>query len=52
MGDQGAGRQPKYQRIAAELKAAIEAGAYGPGGRLPGENDLMATYEVARMTAR
>ncbi|TQK44698.1 GntR family transcriptional regulator [Streptomyces sp. SLBN-118] len=52
MGSQGAGRQPKYQRIAAELKAAIEAGEYGPGDRLPGENDLMGTYEVARMTAR
>ncbi|MFD3803350.1 GntR family transcriptional regulator [Streptomyces sp. NPDC058619] len=48
----GAVRQPKYQRIAAELKAAIESGDYGPGDRLPGENDLMATYEVARMTAR
>lgn len=52
MGNQDAGRQPKYQRIAAQLKAAIEAGEYGPGDRLPGENDLMATYEVARMTAR
>ncbi|MFJ4922053.1 GntR family transcriptional regulator [Streptomyces sp. NPDC088725] len=52
MGSQGAGRQPKYQRIAAELKAAIAAGDYGPGERLPGENDLMVTYEVARMTAR
>ncbi|MGQ4431513.1 GntR family transcriptional regulator [Streptomyces sp. SAS_260] len=46
------GRQPKYQRIAARLRAAIEAGAYGPGERLPGENDLMAEHGVARMTAR
>ncbi|MCD7445261.1 GntR family transcriptional regulator [Streptomyces lincolnensis] len=52
MSSRNAGRQPKYQRIAAELRAAIEAGEYGPGERLPGENDLMATYEVARMTAR
>ena len=52
MPSEGAGRQPKYQRIAAELKAAIESGEYGPGDRLPGENDLMATYGVARMTAR
>lgn len=48
----GAVRQPKYQRIAAALKAAIESGEYGPGDRLPGENDLMSTYGVARMTAR
>lgn len=46
------GRQPKYQRIAAQLRAAIEAGEYGPGERLPGENDLMAEHGVARMTAR
>ncbi|GFE15262.1 GntR family transcriptional regulator [Streptomyces glebosus] len=52
MANQGKSRQPKYQRIAGALKSAIEAGEYGPGDRLPGENDLMATYEVARMTAR
>lgn len=52
MVSQGTGRQPKYQRIANELKAAIAAGRYGPGDRLPGENDLMAAHAVARMTAR
>jgi GntR family transcriptional regulator len=52
MATQGAARQPKYQRIADALRDAIQAGEYGPGDRLPGENDLMATYEVARMTAR
>ncbi|GHH63611.1 GntR family transcriptional regulator [Kitasatospora indigofera] len=45
-------RQPKYQQIADALKEAIRTGEYAPGDRLPGENDLMATYEVARMTAR
>ncbi|MFF5702129.1 GntR family transcriptional regulator [Streptomyces sp. NPDC012794] len=52
MSSQGGTRQPKYQRIADALKAAIRSGEYGPGDRLPGENDLMATYDVARMTAR
>ncbi|WP_330296482.1 GntR family transcriptional regulator [Streptomyces sp. NBC_00503] len=52
MPSDGAVRQPKYQRIAAALKDAIESGEYGPGDRLPGENDLMSTYGVARMTAR
>ncbi|MFF4649364.1 GntR family transcriptional regulator [Streptomyces sp. NPDC001380] len=46
------GNQPKYQRIADALTAAIESGEYSPGDRLPGENDLMETYGVARMTAR
>ncbi|MFF3929301.1 GntR family transcriptional regulator [Streptomyces hirsutus] len=45
-------RRPKYQRIADSLREAIQSGDYGPGDRLPGENDLMTTYGVARMTAR
>ncbi|MBD9733914.1 GntR family transcriptional regulator [Streptomyces sp. H28] len=45
-------RRPKYQRIADSLREAIRSGEYGPGDRLPGENDLMATHGVARMTAR
>ncbi|MGW8065019.1 GntR family transcriptional regulator [Streptomyces ziwulingensis] len=45
-------RRPKYQRIADALREAIQSGEYGPGERLPGENDLMTTYGVARMTAR
>ncbi|GHC52512.1 GntR family transcriptional regulator [Streptomyces cinnamoneus] len=52
MASQGTGRRPKYQRIAAELRDAIQAGEYGPGDRLPGENELMAAHNVARMTAR
>jgi GntR family transcriptional regulator len=52
MATDSTGRQPKYQRIADALREAIQSGEYGPGDRLPGENDLMATYEVARMTAR
>lgn len=52
MASQGGDRQPKYRRIADALRNAIQAGEYGPGDRLPGENDLMATYNVARMTAR
>jgi GntR family transcriptional regulator len=46
------GPRPKYQRIADTLREAIQSGQYGPGDRLPGENDLMATHGVARMTAR
>ncbi|MEU1260578.1 GntR family transcriptional regulator [Streptomyces cellulosae] len=45
-------RRPKYQRIADSLREAIRSGEYVPGDRLPGENDLMAEYGVARMTAR
>ncbi|MDH6112794.1 GntR family transcriptional regulator [Kitasatospora sp. MAP12-15] len=51
MADSG-DKQPKYQRIADALKAAVESGQYRAGDRLPGENDLMETYGVARMTAR
>jgi GntR family transcriptional regulator len=44
--------EPKYRQIAADLRAAIHDRDYLPGDRLPGENDLMARYKVARMTAR
>ncbi|GAA1953690.1 GntR family transcriptional regulator [Kitasatospora viridis] len=43
---------PKYRRIADALKDAVNSGQYAAGDRLPGENDLMETYGVARMTAR
>ncbi|MFI6844633.1 GntR family transcriptional regulator [Kitasatospora sp. NBC_00085] len=52
MAGSSGGKQPKYQRIADTLKAAIDAGEYRAGDRLPGENDLMDEYGVARMTAR
>jgi GntR family transcriptional regulator len=44
--------EPKYRQIAAALRGAIDRGDYSAGDRLPGENDLMAHYQVARMTAR
>ncbi|MFJ2746052.1 GntR family transcriptional regulator [Streptomyces sp. NPDC087440] len=49
---QSKGTQLKYQRIADALKADVESGRYGPGDRLPGENELMEQHGVARMTAR
>jgi GntR family transcriptional regulator len=42
----------KYRTIASDLRAAIARGDYLPQARLPGENDLMRQYQVARMTAR
>ncbi|MFE7589616.1 GntR family transcriptional regulator [Kitasatospora sp. NPDC057512] len=45
-------KRPKYQRIAEALKEAVDTGRYRAGDRLPGENDLMDEYGVARMTAR
>jgi GntR family transcriptional regulator len=44
--------EPRYLQIAADLRASITSGQRGPGSRLPGENDLMASYQVARETAR
>jgi GntR family transcriptional regulator len=52
MSIEGGHRRPKYRRIADALREAIQRGDYGPGDRLPGENDLMTTHDVARMTAR
>lgn len=44
--------QPKYLQIAEDLRRSIVSGEYAPDSRLPGENDLMASYGVARETAR
>lgn len=43
---------PRYMQIAAELRAGILSGEYGPGTQLPGENTLMGRFHVARETAR
>lgn len=45
-------KRPKYRRIADTLRAAIDAGEYGPGDRLPGENPLAAEHGVSPLTAR
>ncbi|MFE9484632.1 GntR family transcriptional regulator [Streptomyces spororaveus] len=42
---------PAYQRIAADLRAAIERGDYPPGSTLPRVVDLAATYGTAKETA-
>ena len=44
--------EPKYLQIAADLRRSITSGERGPDSRLPGENDLMGAYQVARETAR
>lgn len=43
---------PVYREIAEELRAAITSGRLSDGDRVPGENDLMKRYGVARATAR
>lgn len=41
-----------YQRVAAAISTAIEAGRWSPGTRLPGERDLAEEYKVSRPTIR
>lgn len=41
-----------YQRVAASITEAIEAGRWTPGSRLPGERDLAEEYRVSRPTIR
>jgi GntR family transcriptional repressor for pyruvate dehydrogenase complex len=41
-----------YQRIAEEIAAAIAAGRYPLGTRLPGERDLAEEFSVSRPTIR
>jgi len=48
----GEDHRPKYRRIADDLRARIDSSDLAPGERLPGENELMGHYGVARMTVR
>ncbi|HEX3788873.1 MAG TPA: GntR family transcriptional regulator [Pseudonocardiaceae bacterium] len=41
-----------YRKVADDLRAAIAAGTYGPGARLPSESDLAERYAVSRGTVR
>jgi DNA-binding GntR family transcriptional regulator len=43
---------PRYQQIARELKAAIAAGRYPVGARLPTEVELCEHFTISRFTAR
>lgn len=38
---------PKYQQVAADLRARMEAGEYPPGTRLPSIAKLMKRYSVS-----
>jgi GntR family histidine utilization transcriptional repressor len=42
---------PLYARVKLHLKAMIESGAVGIGGRLPSEQALVRDLGVSRMTA-
>lgn len=44
------GSTPKYRQVLEELKDAITSGKYGPGDRLPSENDLVQRFGTSRVT--
>ncbi|HEY1574288.1 MAG TPA: GntR family transcriptional regulator, partial [Pseudonocardiaceae bacterium] len=41
-----------YQHIAAWLRERIETDEFGPGAKIPSENELMASFNVEQPTAR
>lgn len=45
-------RTPLYQRLADELFAAIRAGDYAPGSKIPSEHELAAEHGASRPTVR
>lgn len=45
-------RQTRYQQIADELRARVEAGEYGAGRLLPSEAELSTTFGASRVTVR
>jgi GntR family transcriptional regulator len=51
--DQAVSRSPSlYRKVAEDIKAAIAAGAYPAGTRLPSESELAERYSVSRGTVR
>jgi GntR family transcriptional regulator len=42
----------RYKQVAAEVREAVRAGAYGEGGRLPSEEELAERHAVSRGTVR
>ncbi|GGU97076.1 GntR family transcriptional regulator [Actinomadura cremea] len=44
--------RPVFKQIADHLRTAIEKRLFSPGEKLPSESELIAHYEVARMTVR
>jgi GntR family transcriptional regulator len=51
-GNPGGGPTSLYRKVADDLRAAISAGAFPPGTRLPSESDLAGRYSVSRGTVR
>lgn len=45
-------KQPIYLQLVAEFKRNIEQGVWAPGSQMPSLEELMAKYQVARMTIR
>jgi GntR family transcriptional regulator len=51
--DQAVARSPSlYRKVAEDIRAAIAAGDYAAGTRLPSENELSERYSVSRGTIR
>lgn len=44
--------RPRYQQLATELRAALDAGTYPPGAHLPSESELAESYGLSRGTVR
>jgi GntR family transcriptional regulator len=51
--EQGVSPSPSlYRKVAEDIKAAIAAGGYAAGPRLPSESELAERYSVSRGTIR
>lgn len=52
MTDSGRSGRVGYREIAKELRRLIDSGELPPGGKVPGENELISRFGVAQATAR
>lgn len=52
MAPKQATKEPRYAQVAADLRAAIRRGDFGPDDQIPTEAELCARYGVSRFTVR
>ena len=50
MSDQPQEKGPRYLKVKEHIMARIASGEFGPGSRVPSENELVSRFGLSRMT--
>ena len=50
MSDERQEKGPRYLKVKEHIRARIASGEFGPGARVPSENELVSRFGLSRMT--